>query len=193
MKKTLLVLSAIATLFAFVSCGGGAEPDGPAKSDTPANNTPVTVASIFEGAEVALNTSYGAAPELIDEDGTKVLKVTAAGTYESWKVVLPQAIDLTGKKIKLTVKFDSYDTGSNTFKVAFFSDDTHGSEFDNTIAGIDFANEYKEIEVALDKLVVVWSSDNSIEVADLSAIKQINVVPQTGKGTIFIKNIEFVD
>ena len=54
MKKTLLVLSAIATLFAFVSCGGGAEPDGPAKSDTPANNTPVEAvkfASVVAGLQ----------------------------------------------------------------------------------------------------------------------------------------------
>lgn len=48
MKKTLLVLSAIATLFAFVSCGGGAEPDGPAKSDTPANNTPKAEAFVLD-------------------------------------------------------------------------------------------------------------------------------------------------
>ncbi len=50
MKKTLLVLSAIATLFAFVSCGGGAEPDGPAKSDTntPADNTPKAEAFVLE-------------------------------------------------------------------------------------------------------------------------------------------------
>ena len=196
MKKTLLVLSAIATLFAFVSCGGGStEPDGPAGSDTntPAD-TPAAAVSIFEGAEVGKIAGYGADAEIIDDDGAKVLKISARGDYESWKIVLPTTVDISGKKIKITAKFERYATGSNTFKVAFFSDDTHGSEFDHNIAGItEFPTEYTDITVATSDLVVVWSSDDSIAVADLSAIKQINIVPQTGTGTIFIKNIEFVD
>ncbi len=197
MKKTLLVLSAIATLFAFVSCGGGnsTEPDGPAGSDTntPAD-TPATAVSIdLSGAEVGLISSYGSTPSIVEEDGAKVLKISAAGNYASWKIVLPQAIDISGKKIKLTVKFEGYSTGDNTFKVAFLSDETHGSEFTNETAGFEFDSEYKTIEVALSDLVVQWSSDDSITAADFSAIKQINIVPQTGTGTIFIKNIEFVN
>lgn len=199
MKKTLLVLSAIATLFAFVSCGGGStEPDGPAGSDTntPAGtpaDTPAAAVSIFDTAEVSLISSYGSTPSIVEEDGAKVLKISAAGNYASWKVVLPQAIDISGKKIKLTVKFEGYSSGDNTFKVAFLSDETHGSEFTNETAGFEFDSEYKTIEVALSDLVVQWSSDDSITAADFSAIKQINIVPQTGTGTIFIKNIEFVN
>ena len=48
MKKTLLVLSAIATLFAFVSCGkkGPSEPDGSDK--VPAENTPAAEAFVLD-------------------------------------------------------------------------------------------------------------------------------------------------
>ena len=46
MKKTLLVLSAIATLFAFVSCGGG-NPDEPAKSEPAVQEEPVVQAEEF--------------------------------------------------------------------------------------------------------------------------------------------------
>ena len=198
MKKTLLVLSAIATLFAFVSCGGGStEPDGPAGSGPEGNGgdtSAVETKGFFETVEVGKIAGYGADAEIIDDDGAKVLKISARGDYESWKIVLPTTVDISGKKIKITAKFERYDTGSNTFKVAFFSDDTHGSEFDHNIAGItEFPTEYTDITVATSDLVVVWSKDDSIAVADLSAIKQINIVPQTGTGTIFIKNIEFVD
>lgn len=200
MKKTLLVLSAIATLFAFVSCGSKGDDtvdgsDNPTTNTTPSGGEGAAVASIFDNAEVALISSYGSAPEVIDEDGVKVLKISAAGNYASWKVILPAAVDISGKKIKVTLKFSSsYFTGDNTFKVAFLSDETHGSEFDHNIAGITtFPTEYADIELSLDKLVTVWSSDNSIEAADFTKIKQINIVPQTGNGDIYIKNIVFVD
>lgn len=84
MKKTLLVLSAIATLFAFVSCGkkGPSEPDG---SDKVPADTPAVTAEVFESnqqwAELSFDTTDLASITVVFEEAPKNLQ---------FKVVKPE-------------------------------------------------------------------------------------------------------
>ena len=188
MKKTLFLGALVALAMTFVSCMDAIEDP----------NAPKT---IFKGAKIVNTAGYGDAGEIIKEgdDNLDVVHVKCAGTYEAWKVTFKNAIDMSGKKIKTTIKFsEDYDTGSNTFKIAFFSDDTHGSEIDTTTGGFtefpsDDYTACTSTAVADDTMTVVWTSDNSIEKADFTKINAIKIVPQTGKGEIWIKDIEFVD
>ena len=202
MKKSLLALAVLAGIsMLFMGCPSGTDAE---PTSDPATNTEtpvVTPKTIFKGATLELATSYGDAGEIIKEGDLDVVHVKPAGSYESWKITFAQPIDISGKKIKTTAKFADYDKGSNTFKIAFFSDDTHGSEIDNNTAGIGADNDsfkaeytaYTSTVAADDTMAVVWTSNNSIEKADFTKIKYIKIVPQTGKGEVWIKDIEFVD
>ncbi len=99
MKKTLLILSAIATLFAFVSCKkstGGDEP----KSDPAGNDTPVVEeVKLFDIAAWKKTSGYSEAAAVVDGD---YLKVTLAKANEYNNMVYVPA-DITveeGTKIK---------------------------------------------------------------------------------------------
>ena len=74
---------------------------------------------------------------IIDEDGIKVAHVIA-GDWMSAVLTLPQPIDISNKKIKVTAKVNSdYDQGNSLFKLVFVTDDTHQSEVS--------ANEYGNV------------------------------------------------
>ncbi|MCR4954299.1 MAG: hypothetical protein K6A43_09515 [Treponema sp.] len=188
MKKTLLLAALAAVAMTFVSCIDALPvPEDPSKPK-----------SIFTNAEIKKVAGYGKDGEIIDVDELKTVHIICEGNYESWKITLPEAVDMSGKKIKTTIKFsEGYDTGDNTFKIAFFSDDTHGSEIDTTSGGFTaFPTDYTACtseKAAGDEISVVWTKDNSIEKADFTKIKEIRIVPQTGKGEVWIKNIEVVD
>lgn len=122
MKKTLLVLSAIATLFAFVSCGGGAEPDGPAKSDTPANNTPVEAVKLFDIAAWKAANGYSEAAAVVDGD---YLKVTLAKSNEYNNMVYVPA-DITVEE-GTKIKFKGYLDGDGAKYTINFMDKDWGS------------------------------------------------------------------
>lgn len=118
MKKTLLVLSAIATLFAFVSCGGGAEPDGPAKSEPKGNNVPTEF--VIFNPDVLETAPIG---EIVEKDGAKYLKITVDGYNTFYNI---PAIDCSGKTtFKATVYSDD---DSTTYQLVVKLTDKDGGE-----------------------------------------------------------------
>ena len=134
---------------------------------------------------------YGTA-KIIDEDGIKVAHVIA-GDWMSAVLTLPQPIDISNKKIKVTAKVNSdYDQGNSLFKLVFVTDDTHQSEVSaNEYGNVGWCNlttEYAEY-IASD----LWIAYQIDEGADLTNITKIIINPQSGTGDIWIKNIEFVD
>ncbi len=142
MKKTLLILSAIATLFAFVSCGGGAEPDGPAKSDNvPENgggNTP-TEFVIFDPATLE------SAPigEIVEKDGAKYLKITVDGYNTLYDI--PE-IDCSGKTtFKATVYAEE---ASSSYQLVVKLTDKDGGEI-STPTLSDLATTPSEISAGI--------------------------------------------
>ena len=137
------------------------------------------------------NGGYGTA-EIIDEDGIKVAHVIA-GDWMSAVLTLPQPIDISNKKIKVTAKVSSdYDQGICLFKLVFVTDDTHQSEVtaneDGNVGWCNLTTEYAEY-IASD----LWIAYQIDEGADLTNITKIIINPQSGTGDIWIKNIEFVD
>jgi len=189
MKKTLFLCAIAALAMTFVGCFNG----------LPVPEDPAAPKTIFKGAAIKNVAGYGDAGEIIKVGDLDVVHVKCGGSYESWKIDLKEAVDMSGKKIKTTIKFsEDYDTGSNTFKIAFLSDDTHGSEIDTTTGGFTAfpSADYTACTSTVpadDTMAVIWTSDDSIEKADFTKIKAIKIVPQTGKGEVWIKDIEFVD
>lgn len=93
MKKTLLVLSAIATLFAFVSCGSKGDDTVDGSDDTTTNNTNEAPAElvIYEAT-----------------DGEFVLECTAS--YDNYiDLIAPVAAASGYKKINAELKYESED------------------------------------------------------------------------------------
>ncbi len=193
-KTTLLKVGIFSALLAFgmVFCTSCLQP----KDTTETGNKSETEApsTIFADATI-VNGGYGTA-EIIDEDGCKVAHLVA-GDWMKGIVTLPKPIDITGKKIKVTAKVsDAYTQGDSLFKITFETDETHQSEITSNDKGnVGWCNllttEYAEYTGS--DVWEGWSQDGSIKAADLTNITKIIINPQSGKGDIWIKNIEFVD
>ena len=149
-------------------------------------------ATIFADGTIT-NGGYGTAEFTFDEDLSKVAHVVA-GSWMKAIYTLPEKIDITGKKIKITAKVsEKYVQGTGLFKLIFVTDDTHQSEItSNENGNIDWCNplttEYKEY-IGSD----LWKAHEIDNSADLTNITSIIINPQSGAGDIWIKNIEFVD
>ena len=138
------------------------------------------------------NASYGTA-EVVPEDGADVAHIVA-GDWMKGVYTFKEPINISGKKVKITIKVGAkYTQGDNLFKLIFASDDTHQSEITandgNNKGWCDpLTDEYTEF-IATD----IWTAHEIENPADLTNITKIIINPQSGKGDIWIKNIEFVD
>lgn len=151
--------------------------------------------TIFTKGELK-NGGYGTV-EKVYVDDTFFVAHLVAGSWMKGELTLPEPIDITGKKIKVTAKVSAdYVQGSSLFKLTFVTDETHQSEITSNDKGNvgwcdPLTTEYAEYTGS-----DIWkgfSEDKPIQDADLTNITKIIINPQSGTGDIWIKNIEFVD
>lgn len=174
------------SILLFISC----EPSTGTENSGENENKPAEVKTIFADSTIE-NGGYGTA-EIIDEDSVKVAHLVA-GDWMKGILTLKEPINIEGKKIKVTAKVGAdYEQGSSLFKLIFVTDETHQSEVtandNNNIDWCKFTTEYADYTAS-----DIWVAYQIENIADLTNITKIIINPQSGKGDIWIKNIEFVE
>lgn len=118
MKKTLLVLSAIATLFAFVSCGKKG-PSEPEKSDPANGDNGTKVNYLFKVSDWHKMSGYSETDAVIDGDNLKVTLKTD-NQYNNM-VYLPADVPADGITITFTCNLSS-DSEGEKYTINFMDD-----------------------------------------------------------------------
>ena len=120
------------------------------------------------------------------------VETTSEVNYPTTKIVFPSpAKDFSAYEyLQITLKASAAPASDNEkIKVSIFSDDAHGSEHNGCNISAEDVGQYKAFSLKLEDFWAAWSSDNSIEKADLSKISNLKIEFGKYVGTVEIAEI----
>lgn len=120
------------------------------------------------------------------------VETTSEVNYPTTKIVFPSpAKDFSAYEyLQITLKASAAPASDNEkIKVSIFTDDTHASEHNGCNIVAEDVGKLKSFSLKLEDFWAAWSSDNSIEKADLSKISNLKIEFGKYVGTVEIAEI----
>ena len=120
------------------------------------------------------------------------VETTSEVNYPITKIVFPSpAKDFSAYEyLQITLKASAAPASDNEkIKVSIFTDDTHASEHNGCNIVAEDVGKLKSFSLKLEDFWAAWSSDNSIEKADLSKISNLKIEFGKYVGTVEIAEI----
>lgn len=120
------------------------------------------------------------------------VETTSEVNYPVTKIVFPSpAKDFSAYEyLQITLKASAAPASDNEkIKVSIFSDDTHASEHNGCNIVAEDVGKWKSFSLKLEDFWAAWSSDNSIEKADLTKISNLKIEFGKYVGTVEIAEI----
>lgn len=120
------------------------------------------------------------------------VETTSEVNYPVTKIVFPSpAKDFSAYEyLQITLKASAAPASDNEkIKVSIFTDDTHASEHNGCNIVAEDVGQFKSFRLKLEDFWAAWSSDNSIEKADLTKISNLKIEFGKYVGTVEIAEI----
>lgn len=169
---------------------GGGDTENPSEPDEENEDTGIFIGDTrYKFADLPITERYEDSSRIvINSDGTLTVR---AGDWDQFYMLLPEAINISGKKIAVTAKVASgYFPG--LFKLIFAENDDKQSEiagYGENAGWCDPLTTEFETYIGSNPLIAY----GAVEAADLTNITKIIIDPQAGEGEITIQSIAFVE